>query len=189
MKPLLYFKILFYFILISGISANEGPLPYPEPAGGWIENDSFCNCNSTQFQSPIDIPSILDNESLIVDDSSHAKIQTLSYTRINKGEVKFDNGHKWTTEGELDIGYLEIYLNGTLFKYKVNGFHFHLYSEHRIENKQYPMEMHIVHKNMKKDDKLNENLVIGILFDYNNDEENKFLENMNLSSEKKILHN
>ena len=65
MKLLLYYKILFYFILISGISANEGPLPYPEPAGGWIENDSFCN--STRIQSPIDIPSILDNESLITE--------------------------------------------------------------------------------------------------------------------------
>ena len=184
MKPLLYYKILFYFILISGISANEGPLPYPEPAGGWIGNDSFCN--STKIQSPIDIPSILDNVSLIVDDSSHAKIQSLSYTRINKGEVNFDGGHKWTTEGELDIGYLEIYLNGALFKYKVNGFHFHLYSEHRIENRQYPMEMHIVHKNTNAEDSENEYLVIGILFDYKDNVENKFLNDIKLAENKTI---
>ena len=177
MKSLLNYKALLYLLLISGINANEGPLPYPEPAGGW----PFDDCQSTQIQSPIDIPSILDNESLIVDDGSHAKIQSLSYTRINKGNVSFDGGHKWTTEGDLDIGYLEIYLNGTLFKYRVDGFHFHLYSEHRIENRQYPMEMHIVHKNTDKTDSANENLVIGILFDYKDNVENKFLNDIHLA--------
>ena len=184
MKSLLNYKALLYLLLISGINANEGPLPYPEPAGGWNESD----CRSTQIQSPIDIPPILDNKSLIVDDGSHAKIQSLSYTRINKGNVSFDGYHKWTTEGDLDIGYLEIYLNGTLFKYRVASFHFHLYSEHRIENRQYPMEMHIVHKNTDATDSENENLVIGILFDYKDNVENKFLNDIHLSEEKPITN-
>ena len=182
MKSFLYHKILFCFLLISCISANEGPLQYPEPAGGWNESD----CTSTQIQSPIDIPSILDKDSLIVDDGSHAKIQSLSYNRINKVEVKFDGGHKWTTKEELDIGYLQIYLNGTLFKYKVDSFHFHLYSEHRIENRQYPMEMHIVHKNTNTSDSENTNLVIGVLFNYKDDVENKFLNDINLANETAI---
>ena len=180
MKKIILNILLFFLSLISNIYSNEGPLQYPEPADGWEDGD----CQSVQIQSPIDIPSLKD-ESIVIDNGNHAKIKSLSYSKINSGEVKFDKNHKWTTN-ELDIGFLEIELNHTLFKYKLHSIHFHLYSEHRIENKQYPMEMHIVHKNMKKDDKLNENLVIGILFDYNNDEENKFLENMNLSSEKKI---
>ena len=180
MKKIILNILLFFLSLISNIYSNEGPLQYPEPAKGWEDGD----CQSVQIQSPIDIPSLKD-ESIVIDNGNHAKIKSLSYSKINSGEVKFDQNHKWTTN-ELDIGFLEIELNHTLFKYKLHSIHFHLYSEHRIENKQYPMEMHIVHKNMKKDDKLNENLVIGILFDYNNDEENKFLENMNLSSEKKI---
>ena len=180
MKKIILNILLFFLSLISNIYSNEGPLQYPEPAEGWEDGD----CQSVQIQSPIDIPSLKD-ESIVIDNGNHAKIKSLSYSKINSGEVKFDKNHKWTTN-ELDIGFLEIELNHTLFKYKLHSIHFHLYSEHRIENKQYPMEMHIVHKNMKKDDKLNENLVIGILFDYNNDEENKFLENMNLSSEKKI---
>jgi len=180
MKKIILNILLFFLSLISNIYSNEGPLQYPEPAKGWEDGD----CQSVQIQSPIDIPSLKD-ESIVIDNGNHAKIKSLSYSKINSGEVKFDKNHKWTTN-ELDIGFLEIELNHTLFKYKLHSIHFHLYSEHRIENKQYPMEMHIVHKNMKKDDKLNENLVIGILFDYNNDEENKFLENMNLSSEKKI---
>ena len=174
------YKILFYLLLISNLSANEGPLQYPEPPGGWDEGD----CKSNQIQSPIDIPSIEDN-SVLLDDGSHAKIKSLFFSNIFDGVVKFDKGHKWTTN-ELDIGYIEIYLNKTLYKYKLNSFHFHLYSEHRIENKQYPMEMHLVHKNLNKEDSLNENLVIGILFDYKENIENKFLNDINLAEEKKI---
>ena len=171
--------------LIFDIIANEGPLQYPEPPEGWEEEEEGeCYCQSKQIQSPIDIPSIK-NESLIVDDNSHAKIESLSYTNILGAKVAYNHGHKWTTE-ELDVGYLRIYLNNTLYVYKVNSFHFHLYSEHRIENKQYPMELHIVHKNTNKNDTLNENLVIGIIFDYKDDKENKFLNDIYLSEEKTI---
>ena len=181
MKSFLSYKILFFLLLtVSKLYANEGPLQYPEPAGGWEEG----NCQSDQIQSPIDIPSIKDN-SISIDDGSHAKIKSLFFSNIFGEAVKYDKGHKWTTD-ELDIGYLEIYLNKTLFKYKLQSFHFHLYSEHRIENKQYPMEMHLVHKNLNKDDSLNENLVIAILFDYKDDKENKFLDDINLAEEKKI---
>ena len=181
MNFIIALKILFYLLLlISNLSANEGPLQYPEPPGGWDEGE----CKSNQIQSPIDIPSIQDN-SVILDDGSHAKIKSLFFSNIYDGVVKFDKGHKWTTN-ELDIGYIEIYLNKTLYKYKLNSFHFHLYSEHRIENKQYPMEMHLVHKNLNKEDSLNENLVIGILFDYKDNKENKFLNDINLAKEKKI---
>ena len=180
MNILFDYKILFYLLLISNLSANEGPLQYPEPPGGWDEGD----CKSNQIQSPIDIPSIKDN-SILLDDGSHAKIKSLFFSNLFDGVVKFDKGHKWTTN-ELDIGYIEIYLNKTLYKYKLNSFHFHLYSEHRIENKQYPMEMHLVHKNLNKEDSLNENLVIGILFDYKENIENKFLNDINLAEEKKI---
>ena len=180
MKKNKIFYSLIILLLISYIYSNEGPLQYPEPALGWEEGD----CQSTQIQSPIDIPSIKD-ESVSIDDGTHAKIKSLSYSDITSGEVKFDNGHKWTTE-ELDVGYIEIELNQTLYKYKLHSIHFHLYSEHRIENKQYPMEMHMVHKNVDTNDKENENLVLGVLFDYKDDINNEFLEDMNLASEKTI---
>ena len=65
--------------------------------------------------------------------------------------------------------------------------HFHLNSEHRLENKQYPMEMHIVHKNTNLNDKDNENLVIGVLFDYNSEyDDNQFLNDINLAKEKEM---
>ena len=174
-------KILIFSLLsISYSYANEGVLQYPEPAGGWEQGD----CQSNQIQSPIDIPFIKDN-SILIDDGSHAKIKSLFFSNIFGGAVKYDKGHKWTTD-ELDIGYMEIYLNKTLYKYKLHSFHFHLYSEHRLQNKQYPMELHLVHKNLNKDDHENENLVIGILFDYIDGKENKFLKDINLADETKI---
>ena len=173
--------ILFHsLLLISSLIKNEGPLLYPEPPEGWNEGD----CQSKQIQSPIDIPPLKDN-STIKDDGSHAKIQSLLYSNINSGKVDFDGGHKWTT-GELNIGHIEIILNQTLYKYKLHSFHFHLYSEHRIESKQYPMELHLVHKNENNNDTLNENLVIAILFDYKSDKENKFLKDIKLSEREEI---
>ena len=180
MSMFLYFIIFYALLLISSVIGNEGPLQYPEPPEGW--DDGYCQ--SLQIQSPIDIPPVEDN-SVVIDDGSHAEIKDLVYTNINSGEVKFDHGHKWTTE-ELDVGYLDIYLNETLYKYKLHSFHFHLYSEHRLQNKQYPMELHLVHKNLNKDDHENENLVIGILFDYIDGKENKFLKDINLADETKI---
>ena len=180
MSMFLYFIIFYALLLISSVIGNEGPLQYPEPHEGWDDGE----CQSLQIQSPIDIPPVEDN-SVVIDDGSHAEIKDLVYTDINSGEVKFDHGHKWTTE-ELDVGYLDIYLNETLYKYKLHSFHFHLYSEHRLQNRQYPMELHLVHKNLNKDDHENENLVIGILFDYIDGKENKFLKDINLADETKI---
>ena len=172
-KLLIFLHII---ILITYITAPEDPLQYPEPAGGWEKGD----CQSTQIQSPINIPSLYD-DNLVVDDHSHAQINSLSYSVINSGSVNYDGGHKWTTS-TLDIGNLLITLNGTSFEYKLNSIHFHLNSEHRFQNKQYPMEMHIVHKNLNTSDTDNENLVIGVLFDYENNVENDFLNNMKLST-------
>ena len=159
-KNFVYIMILLIQLYFTSSLLNEGPLQYPEPSEGWNEGD----CQSNQIQSPINIPS-LKNDSIIKDNGTYAKIMGLSYTKINSAKVKFDNAHKWTTE-KLEAGYLEIELNQTLYTYKLNSIHFHLFSEHRIENHQYPMEMHMVHKNTNEEDKDNENLVIGILFDY-----------------------
>ena len=181
MKSLNNIILLIFLLLLQNLRANEGPLQYPEPPEGWELGD----CRSTQIQSPIDIPPKKD-KSVILDNCSHAKIKSLLYDNIVKGEVKYDGGHKWTT-GELDVGHIEIILNGTLFKYKLNSFHFHLYSEHRIENKQYPMELHFVHTNLNKiENDANKHLVIGVLFDYKDDKENKFLKDINLGDETPI---
>ena len=174
------FSLFILLSLLIFILCNEGPLQYPEPPEGWKEGD----CQSLLSQSPIDIPPDYD-KTVVLDNGDKAKIISLDYSKITKAKVKFDNGHKWTTE-ELDAGNLKIKIDGKNYNYKLHSIHFHLYSEHRFQNTQYPMEMHMVHKNMDKSDKSNENLVIGVLFDYKNNKKNNFLESMKFAKEKQI---
>ena len=176
-------KLLFILISLSlstFITCNEGPLQYPEPPEGWDDGD----CHSFLSASPLDIPPDYD-KSVVIDNGSNAKIISLDYKKVTNAKLAFDHSHKWTT-AELDAGNLKIELNGKVYNYKLHSIHFHLYSEHRFQNTQYPMEMHMVHKNTDKSDKKNENLVIGVLFDYKNNKTNDFLEQMEFAKEKAI---
>ncbi len=155
---------------------EEIHLQYPEPLKGW----KYGICNSTNLQSPIEIPSAKDEH--IKKGEGHANIIDLVYKKISNVSVNFTQGHKWSTEN-TDMGKIIINLNGSSYNYELNSFHFHLYSEHRLESKQYPMEMHLVHQNNNETDEENKYLVLGILFDYADDKENKFLKDINLASQ------
>jgi len=105
----------------------------------------FATCNGRQ-QSPIDIKTsnvvsrpanalVLDWKSqsgLIVKDTGHT--------------IQVDNPQGGTTTFEGK-------------QYRMLQFHFHRASENRIDGKQFPLEMHIVHRN--EEGKL---LVVGVLF-------------------------
>ena len=194
MKMKIYLGILLNSILlitskISYLGEEKEPhLLYPEPHKGWDEGEN-CNCSSTNHQSPIEIPSMKDQQ-VEKDDGTFAQIIDIVYPKITENlniSVKYDYGHKWTTK-QSDLGTVQIKLNGNLFTYNLKSFHFHLYSEHRLESKQYPMELHLVHiKNGTNDDNdINKYLVLGILFDYADDKENKFLNDIHLSENKTI---
>ena len=174
------FPLFLSLSLLIIITSNEGPLQYPEPAEGWDDGD----CHSLKSQSPIVIPPDYD-KSVVLDNGDKAKIISMDYSKITKAKLAFDHSHKWTT-AELDAGNLKIKIDGKDFNYKLHSVHFHLYSEHRFQNTQYPMEMHMVHKNVNKADKENENLVIAVLFDYKNNKKNHFLEEMKFAKEKEI---
>jgi len=188
MKMKIYLGILLNSILLisSKISyleevkeEKEPHLLYPEPHEGWTEGKY---CNSTHHQSPIEIPSMKNKQ--IEKNSNFAQIIDLVYSKIteaNNISVNYDHGHKWTTN-QTNIGTVRIKINGTLYTYKLGSFHFHLYSEHRLESKQYPMELHLVHTNNDTKDNINKYLVLGILFDYADDKENKFLNDIHLAT-------
>jgi len=187
MKMKIYLGILLNSILLISskiYNLGEGDiyLPYPEPRDGWDVGEY---CKSKNLQSPIEIPSMKD-EHVKKDNGSKAQIIELLYTKISNTKVEFKHGHKWTTP-DLDLGKIKIKLNETLFIYNLTSFHFHLYSEHRLESKQYPMELHLVHKNVNDSDTENENLVLAILFDYADDKVNKFLNDIHLSNESKTI--
>ena len=84
MKILL--NIIYFLSLISIFNSNEGPLQYPEPALGWEDGD----CQSTQIQSPIDIPSIKDPSIFIDNGAVTFKINILDdIVDCRKEENKF----------------------------------------------------------------------------------------------------
>lgn len=98
----------------------------------WGELESeFAACSQGKSQSPIDIPA--------AGEKSASKIEfhyQPSALRI------LNNGH--TVQANYDEGsYLEI--DGV--KYQVAQFHYHTPSEHDIDGKEFPGELHIVHKN------------------------------------------
>src|SRR5207237_110843 len=91
-------------------------------------------CNG-KTQSPVDIKDVKKDSSL--------KALKFDYhpTSINMK----NNGH--TVYVYYDEG-SEITVNGET--YSIEQFHFHTPSEHKIDGKSFPMEMHVVHKSSKR---------------------------------------
>jgi carbonic anhydrase len=108
---------------------------------GKLETD-YATCADGTKQSPIDI--------------TNAKVANLPDLTINyppeTGSV-INNGH--TIQVDLAAG-ATLGLNG--LTYNLAQFHFHGPSEHKIGGKQYPLEVHLVHK-----DSTGRLVVIGVL--------------------------
>ncbi|KAJ3108490.1 hypothetical protein HDU96_007522 [Phlyctochytrium bullatum] len=136
---------------------GEGAFTYEGAVGslGWKDT-----CATGQFQSPINIV----GSSLI----STSK-PSLNYRTLLNGPIDFvNNGHTVQVNiPQESVSEFELtQIDGK--KYSLNQFHFHSPSEHHINGKFYPLELHWVH--VSEDKKLT---VIGILFDFG--EESTFL--------------
>ena len=111
----------------------------------------FLECDGTS-QSPIDLSGWADDVSLR---SLEAQYSPMESKLIH-------NGH--TIEFEVPEEELEHSKTGNLLlgndDYKLIQFHFHSHSEHNVNGKYYPLEVHLVHKN-EKTGKL---AVMGVLF-------------------------
>lgn len=115
-------------------------------------------CNLGKNQSPININ---DKHNIIINNNNHPKF----YFKNNLVEY-FNNGIylEYSPLVKDNLGYFSYQDN----KYFIQQFHYHSVSEHSINNKIYPLELHIV----GKDDK-NQLSVISILFKIGKD--NTFL--------------
>ena len=113
-------------------SVDHGP-------GKWADLDpQYKLCEDGRQQSPINIDS---RNGLTIENEHYS----LHYKRSDLHIV--NNGH--FIEVEYQDG---SYINFESEDYHLVQFHFHAPSEHTIEAKHYPMEMHLVHKN--KDGKI-----------------------------------
>lgn len=132
-----------------GYKGDDGPKHWHEL------DEKFKVCKAGLHQSPIDINS--------------DEIKTLSNLNYDYQFSAIDvlnNGH--TIEFDYEPGSWFSF-NGK--KYELVQFHFHSPSEHRVDGKKFPMEIHLVHR----DDK-NNFLVVGIFVQEGN--ENIFADNL-----------
>lgn len=127
---------------------EDGPSHWQDLCVGYLD------CGG-QEQSPIDIKGAADDNAL----ESIVRHYNASTTHI------LNNGH--TEQFTYDDG-SDIEINGQT--YKLLQFHFHTHSEHALEGKTYPMEIHLVHQNAATGNLA----VIGVLFEEG--QENPFLQ-------------
>lgn len=130
----------------SHLQGEEGP-------GKWKNLcDGFSDCGG-KAQSPINIISknVISETNLITPKFSYGK------SKVNIT----NNGHtvQFNIGGENSVN-----LNGK--NYKLLQFHYHALSEHTIDGKHFPIEMHFVHKHSNTDF-----AVLGIMFTEGNENE------------------
>jgi carbonic anhydrase len=120
-------------------SGNDGPAQW-----GLLSED-YVMCSDGKNQSPIDLAGAID-----------ADLPELVFDYSNPGRTgEINNGH--TMQVNIKPGNFAL-IRGE--KYEVKQGHFHSPSEHSVDSKLYPMEIHLVHANER-----GELAVIGILFE------------------------
>ena len=102
-----------------------------------------------------------------------------NYPSFIKKCTIINNGH--TVQININNDKCKLFINNRY--YILNQFHFHIPSEHTIDNKQYEMEMHLVHINHKE----NKIAVLGFLFSTNNDI-TKYIKKPSLQLTKSKMH-
>lgn len=94
-------------------------------------SEDYALCGDGRFQSPVDFPSELAPAAL-----AHLEFDYAATT----GEI-INNGH--TIVVQLDDDSNELLVEGEA--HTLLQFHFHALSEHRVDGKAYPLELHLVH--------------------------------------------
>lgn len=154
-------------------------LEYPEPKMGW-ENEDFCQNSATP--SPINIP--YESDLNIIKDGSNVVILSIDYNILQSGKIEFQQNHKWGI-GIINGGSIHVRIEKKEYIFYLSEIYFHLYSEHRLENKQYPLEMQLVHYRDNYQEN-NEKLIISVLFDYSNNIENDLLNELKVGLSEEI---
>lgn len=133
--------------IVSAHSEGHGHWSYSGRTGPahWGElSPKFKACSEGRSQSPVDVrPSGKKTDRNIEFHYRPTKIKI-----VNNGhsvQVNYDGGSYMLVDGT---------------RYDLLQFHFHAPSEHTINGRHYPMEMHLVHKNKK-----GELAVVGVMFE------------------------
>ena len=134
--------------------------------------------NKSLYQSPINI---ISNSSII----TYVK-PILMYHAANSSSLYLDPQDNTVKLKAASFGKL-VTINNMIFN--AEEIQFHTPSEHLINNKQYDMEMHIIHKGISNEDK-DKYAVISFLFEKSPGEFNDFIDSLdylNIGSSSKII--
>lgn len=123
-----------------GYTGNTGPTH-------WGTDLCFTTCAVGQMQSPVDLTNAM---------PAKFDMPMFAYQVLPKFTVK-NNGHTIQVDVDPGLG-SSLLLGGTT--YTLKQFHFHAASEHTVNGKSYPMEIHFVHS-----DPMGKLLVVGVLVD------------------------
>lgn len=100
------------------------------------ENTDWEEISDTECRSAVQSP-----VNIITEDIIEARLADIEYEYDPFSMKIVDNGHTIQVFGTEDS-----YITVEGKRYQFRQFHFHYPSEHEIDGKQYPMEMHLVHK-------------------------------------------
>lgn len=127
---------------------------YPHDHKAWVK---CCDSPPGSEQSPIDLPESIDKLSLAF--KFELKYSSVPIKFSEEGlPINLVNNGK-TIKMNVAVGQTLTLDSGEV--YDLLQFHFHTHSEHTVNDKTYPLEMHLVHK-LQNGDEL---LVLGIFFD------------------------
>ncbi len=127
------------------------PLDMYEDQGNWPGACQRAK-DPAQRQSPIALSASLFGK---------AKSSPMSFHYRSADAEVIDNGHTIQYKFKTDAGYLEF--EGK--KYFIKQFHFHKASEHTLNGKSYPMEVHFVHMKDTKAGEAPAAVALGFLID------------------------
>ena len=160
-----------YYGLSESSSNSNLFLQYPEPNNGWEEDEI---CQNSAEQSPINIP--YETDLNIIKDELNVEILSIDYNYLQSGIIEYQQNHKWGI-GILDGGNIHVRIEKNEYIFYLSEIYFHLNSEHKIQNKQYPIEMQLVHYRSNYQNNY-EKLIISALFDYKENKENDILKEL-----------
>lgn len=147
------------------------------------------DCPAGKRQSPINFPS---NYNYTV--SNYFEILSTEYKTISElqfAKTPIDDKKYHIVNLTQDYGYLMVRKNGVTYRYDLLDVHFHILAEHTFDGKAYETEMHMVHtKNLTylaannitdtDEDKVNQYLVVGTVFQVDGTTDNVEFDRMNL---------
>ncbi len=139
-----------------GYSGNLGPEHWSDLS------EEYIACRDGVAQSPVNIVN-----------ATKSSVALKTYYKADPKATIVNNGHTIQVNFE-DGGYMA-YTSGAESgkKFKLAQFHFHHRSEHSLEGKSYPMEVHLVHQGVEDPSQL---AVIGVFLDLG--EQNPFIETL-----------